>query len=172
MREAEAALRALLRERHRLGASAPDDFAIQDQVRLLALQQEAVRSMTWLTGGLAAVAMLVGGAGILALMLLSVKERTAEIGLRMAVGARPRDVLVQFLGEAALLSMGGWLVGTAAAAVGGVAVALATEWKVAFPAEAALASFSMALLIGLGFGALPARKAALVPPIQALATER
>ncbi len=170
MREAEAALRDLLRERHRLLPAAPDDFDIQDQVRMLARQQEAVASLTLLTAGLAAVAMLVGGAGILALMFLSVKERTAEIGLRMAVGARPVDVLTQFLGEAAILALGGWVAGTAAAGMGGLAVALWTEWKVAVPAGAALASLLMALVTGLGFGALPARKAALLPPIQALRT--
>jgi putative ABC transport system permease protein len=139
-------------------------------VRLLAMQQEAVESLTWLTAGLAAVAMFVGGAGIFALMYLSVKERTAEIGLRMAVGARPRDVLLQFLGEATLLAVGGWLLGSAAATLGGIAVALGTEWKVALPEGAALASFLMALVTGLGFGALPARKAARLPPIQALGT--
>jgi putative ABC transport system permease protein len=170
MPEAEAALRHLLRERHRLGPASPDDFAIQDQVRLLARQQEAVASLTLLTAGLAAVSLVVGGAGILALMLLSVKERTAEIGLRMAVGARPVDVLVQFLGEATLLSLGGWAAGMGAALLGGMGVALGTEWKIALPAEAALASFSMAVVTGVGFGALPARKAARLPPIQALAT--
>ena len=170
MRDAEAALRELLRERHRLAKGAPDDFAVQDQVKLLAMQQAAVEGLTLLTAGLAGVSMLVGGAGILALMFLSVKERTAEIGLRMAVGARPVDVLVQFLGEAALLALSGWTAGTAVAVLGGIALAMATEWKVALPAEAALASFLMALVTGVGAGALPARKASLLPPIQALAT--
>jgi putative ABC transport system permease protein len=170
MRQAEVAMRDLLRERHRLAPGAPDDFQVQDQVRLLAMQQEAVESLTWLTAGLAAVAMFVGGAGIFALMYLSVKERTAEIGLRMAVGARPRDVLRQFLGEATLLAVGGWLLGSAAATLGGIAVAVGTEWKVALPEGAALASFLMVLVTGLGFGALPARKAARLPPIQALGT--
>jgi putative ABC transport system permease protein len=170
MRDAEAALRELLRERHRLAKGAPDDFAVQDQVKLLAMQQAAVEGLTLLTAGLAGVSMLVGGAGILALMFLSVKERTAEIGLRMAVGARPVDVLVQFLGEAALLALSGWTAGTAVAVLGGIALAMATAWKVALPAEAALASFLMALVTGVGAGALPARKASLLPPIQALAT--
>ena len=170
MRDAEAALRELLRERHRLANGAPDDFAVQDQVKLLAMQQAAVEGLTLLTAGLAGVSMLVGGAGILALMFLSVKERTAEIGLRMAVGARPVDVLVQFLGEAALLALSGWTAGTAVAVLGGIALAMGTEWKVALPAEAALASFLMALVTGVGAGALPARKASLLPPIQALAT--
>jgi putative ABC transport system permease protein len=170
MAEAQAALRDLLRERHQLGNAAADDFSIQDQLRVLAMQQQAVESITLLTAGLAAVSMLVGGAGILALMFLSVKERTAEIGLRMAVGARPRDVLFQFLGEATLLAVGGWLLGATAAAAGGMAVAMGTQWRVAWPPGAALASLVMALSTGLGFGALPARKAARLPPIQALAT--
>jgi len=168
MDAAAAAVRATLRERHRLAPGADDDFQVQDQARLLALQQAAVRSLTWLTAGLAGVSLLVGGAGIFALMYLSVKERTAEIGLRMAVGAQPRDVLVQFLGEATVLAVGGWLLGAAVAVLGGVGVALGTEWTVAFPAGAALASFLMALVTGLGFGALPARAAARLPPIQAL----
>jgi putative ABC transport system permease protein len=170
MREAETAVREVLRERHRLARGAPEDFTVQDQVRLLVMQQQAVESLTLLTAGLSGVAIAVGGAGILALMLLSVKERTAEIGLRMAVGARPVDVLVQFLGEATLLAVGGWVAGAAAAVAGGVAVALATEWKVALPAGATLASLLMVLVTGLGFGALPARKAARMPPIQALGT--
>jgi putative ABC transport system permease protein len=170
MGEAEAAMRGVLRERHRILDAAPDDFQIQDQVRLLAMQQEAVEALTLLTAGLAGVSMLVGGAGIFALMFLSVKERTAEIGLRMAVGARPRDVLVQFLAEATVLAVGGWLLGSLAAVLGGMGVALGTEWKVGFPKGAALASFLMALVTGLGFGAFPARKAARMPPIQALGT--
>jgi putative ABC transport system permease protein len=168
MQEAEASLRVLLRERHRLLAGGSDDFDIQDQVKLLAMQQDVVESLTRLTGGLGAVSLLVGGAGILGLMYLSVKERTAEIGLRMAVGARPTDVLVQFLGEATLLAVGGWIVGAAVAGIGGIAVMLGTEWRVAPPVGAVLASFLMTLVTGLGFGALPARKAALLPPIQAL----
>jgi putative ABC transport system permease protein len=170
MRDAETELRDLLRERHRLVGSAPDDFAVQDQAKLLGMQQAAVESLTFLTAGLAGVSMLVGGAGILALMFLSVKERTAEIGLRMAVGARPVDVLVQFLGEAALLAVGGWAAGTLLAAVGGVALAVGTEWKVALPAGAILASFLLALVTGVGAGALPARKASLVPPVRALSS--
>lgn len=170
MRDAEVAVRELLRERHRLAPGAPDDFAVQDQGRLLAMQQAAVEGLTLLTAGLAGVSMLVGGAGILALMFLSVKERTAEIGLRMAVGARPVDVLAQFLGEAALLALGGWSAGTAVALLGGMVLAMGTEWTVAFPAEAALGSFLMAVVTGMGAGALPARKASRLPPVQALAT--
>jgi putative ABC transport system permease protein len=168
MRDVAAEVRDVLRERHRLRPDASDDFSVQDQVKVLAMQQDAIALMTLLTAGLAAVAMVVGGSGILALMWLSVKERTAEIGLRMAVGARPVDVLAQFLGEATLLALGGWAAGAVVALGGGVVVALGTEWKVGFPAAAAAASLGVALATGLGFGALPARKAALLPPIQAL----
>lgn len=170
MQAAEAEIGALLRERHRLDGK-PDDFAIQNKASLLAAQKETAESLTLLTSGLAAIALLVGGAGILALMLLSVKERTGEIGLRRAVGARPRDILLQFLTEATVLALGGWVVGVAAGALGAGAVAFTTEWKVGLPLEALLASLAMASVTGLGFGAFPARKAARMEPIQALSAE-
>jgi putative ABC transport system permease protein len=172
MDAAQAEIGALLRERHRRrGAALADDFAIQDKTKLLASQREAVATLTLFTAGLSGLALLVGGTGILALMLLSVKERTGEIGLRLAVGARPRDILVQFLAEATALALGGWLAGVAVAALGTVGLALGTSWKVAVPVGALLASLAMALITGLGFGAVPARRASLLPPIRALGTE-
>jgi putative ABC transport system permease protein len=122
-----------------------------------------------LTVGLAAAALLVGGTGILALMLLSVKERTTEIGLRVAVGARPRDILVQFLAEATALALGGWVAGAALGALVATAVARATEWTVGPPLAAGVASLGLTIVLGLCFGAVPARRAALLPPVQALA---
>jgi putative ABC transport system permease protein len=171
MDDAEAAIGALLRDRHARAGRDGDDFAVQNRAKFLSMQQEALRSLTLFTAGLSAVALLVGGTGILALMLLSVKERTGEIGLRMAVGARPRDILLQFLAEATALALGGWLAGVAVGALGAGAVAFGTDWKIALPLEALLASLAMASATGLGFGAFPARKAARLPPIQALATE-
>lgn len=172
MDEVQAEIGTLLRDRHRLErAHKPDDFAIQNKAKLLASQRQTVAMLALFTTGLAALALLVGGTGILALMLTAVKERTGEIGLRMAVGARPRDILAQFLAEAAALALGGWSAGAAAGALGAGAIALGTEWKVGLPLEAFLASLAMALLLGLGFGAFPARKASLLPPIEALATE-
>lgn len=171
MEEAEVAITELLRDRHRLGPEKPDDFAVQNRTQLLAAQRETVASLTLLTSGLAALALLVGGAGILALMLLSVRERTGEIGLRRAVGARPRDILLQFLAEATVLALGGWLIGSVTGALGALAVAFATDWKVGLPLGALLASLTMALVTGIGFGAFPARKAALLPPIQALSRD-
>jgi putative ABC transport system permease protein len=169
MEEGEDEIRRLLRERHRAAAEGrPDDFAIQNQAKVLSLQRETAESLTLLGTGLAAVALLMGGTGILALMLLSVKERTGEIGLRMAVGARPRDVLSQFLIEASLLALGGWLVGVTLGGLGVGVVAYGTEWNIGVPGEAIVASLIMAVVTGLGFGALPARKASRLPPIQSL----
>src|SRR5262249_25180311 len=136
-----------------------------------ALQQKTANSLRVMTTGLAALALLLGGTGILALMLMSVKERRSEIGLRTAVGARPQDILVQFLLEATVLALTGWVAGLAVAALAAVGVALATTWKVGMSVAALLFSFGMALTIGLGFGALPARKASLIPPMEALLAE-
>jgi putative ABC transport system permease protein len=153
------------------GATRRDDFEIQNVTRFLVIQKQAADSLQLLTTGLGALALVVGGTGILALMLLAVRERTGEIGLRMAVGARPRDVLVQFLFEATLLALGGWIVGVALAACGAALVRVATAWPIAPPVDALLASLGMALIIGVGFGAYPARTASRLPPIDALRTE-
>lgn len=172
MEEARAAIGDLLRERHRLGERGrPDDFAIQDRTRVLASRRETVETLTLFTGGLSALALFLGGVGILALLLLSLRERRGEIGLRMAVGARPRDVLLQFLAEAAALSLGGWLAGAAGAAAGIAALALGTSWEVALPLRALLVSLALVLATGLGFGAYPARRASLLPPVRALAAD-
>jgi putative ABC transport system permease protein len=169
MTDAETEMGAVLREDHRLGGEGqPDDFEIQNAARMFALQQKTADSLRLLTTGLGALALLVGGTGILALMLMSVKERTSEIGLRMAVGARPQDILVQFLLEATVLTLAGWVAGLGVGALGAVVVALATTWKVGLPVAALLSSFGMALTMGIGFGALPARKASLIPPMEAL----
>jgi putative ABC transport system permease protein len=104
-------------------------------------------------------------------MLLAVKERTGEIGLRMAVGARPRDIFLQFLFEATLLAIGGWTSGIIVGVAGAAVVAFSTTWKIAAPWEALAVSLGATLAIGIGFGALPARRASLIPPIQALRTE-
>jgi putative ABC transport system permease protein len=172
MDAATAQIGELLKIRHRLALQGKaDDFSIQNPAKTLAMQKQAADSLGLLTDGLAAGSLVVGGVGILAIMLMSVKERTGEIGLRMAVGARPRDILTQFLLEAALLSLGGWLVGMALGAVGGIAIAFVTSWKIAAPGQAILASLAMAVTTGLGFGAYPARRASMLPPIQALQVE-
>jgi putative ABC transport system permease protein len=171
MADAEQEIAAVLRDRHQLELDEPSDFEVQNATTFLALQQETAATLRQLTTGVAAVALVVGGTGILALMLLSVKERTDEIGLRMAVGAQPRDILVQFLFEATVLALGGWISGIVLGLTGSTAVAMSTSWKVAVPWSMLLLSLGMAMTIGLGFGAFPARRASLIPPIQALRTE-
>jgi putative ABC transport system permease protein len=171
MADAEREISAALRDRHRVGPEEQPDFEVQNATSFLALQQETAGTLRRLTTGIAAVALIVGGTGILALMLLSVRERTAEIGLRMAVGARPRDILVQFLFEATLLALGGWTAGIVLGGAGATVVALSTTWTIDVPWDALLVSLAMAMTIGLGFGAFPARRASLIPPMQALRTE-
>jgi putative ABC transport system permease protein len=168
MDEAERDIEGLLRERHRLTDGRPDDFAVQNQARLLAMQRRTAESLTLLTGGLAGVSLLVAGTGILALMLLSVKERTCEIGLRMAVGARPGDILAQFLFEATMLALGGWTAGAVLAVLGAAAVTLGTRWTIGLPAGPVAATLLTAVVTGVGFGAFPARKAARLPAVEAL----
>jgi putative ABC transport system permease protein len=169
---AAAQIGDLLRFRHRLEQQGkPDDFSVQNPAKTLAMQKQIADSLNLLSTSMGGGALVVGGIGILAIMLMSVKERTSEIGLRMAVGARPRDILAQFLLEATLLSLGGWLVGIALSALGATGVALGTSWKIAVPVKAVLASLAMATVTGLGFGAYPARKASMLPPIQALLVE-
>jgi putative ABC transport system permease protein len=172
MNAAENGIVQILRVRHRLEPGGkPDDFSIQNKTRTLAAQQKIADSLTTLGLGLAGISLIVGGVGILALMLMSVRERTSEIGLRMAVGARPADILVQFLAEATMLALGGWLAGFIAGLLGAAIVVLAAHWKVAVSLSMLLASLGIVVIAGIGFGTYPARKASLIPPIRALQVE-
>ena len=165
-------IQELLRERHRLNRlSKPDDFTIQNQLIALQAEEETSASFTALIAGIAAISLFVGGIGILAVMLMSVRERTNEIGLRMATGARPRDILVQFLSEAMLLGMMGGLTGAAVGLVGSWGVGLWTSWQTTVSTESILFSLVFALTVGLFFGVYPARRASLLDPIEALRAE-
>jgi putative ABC transport system permease protein len=172
MATTESDMAQLLRVRHHLEQGGrPDDFAIQNKTKALAMQGQIADYLTRLALGLAGVSLFVGGIGILALMSMSVKERTGEIGLRMAVGARAGDILLQFLAEAALLATGGWLAGLLVGLLAAAMVALLARWSVAVSPEMLLVSLATVLVAGLGFGIWPARKASLVPPIRALQME-
>jgi putative ABC transport system permease protein len=172
MDEVRMEMAELLRDRHRLQqGNKPDDFEIQDKTQVLGRRKQLAKSLTVLATTLAAASLVVGGAGILALMLMSVKERTAEIGLRMAVGARSRDILIQFLLEATSIAAGGWLAGMALGTIGTIILTKATSWQTNISPKLVLATLGVMAVNGLGFGAYPARKASLVPPIQALRTE-
>ena len=161
----------LLRERHRVTEGRPDTFTIQNQKTLLRAERDAARSMTLLIGAVANIALLVGGVGILAVMLMSVRERTREIGLRRALGARPRDIRMQFLVEALLMAATGGVVGVITGIAATHAAAVFGAWKplISWPATALALAFSMA--VGVVVGIYPAHRASRLDPIQALKAE-
>lgn len=172
MRAAESEIRELLRERHRLADPAkPDDFTIQNQSDLLEAERETAETFTMLTGSIAAVSLLVGGIGILAIMLMAVRERTNEIGLRMAVGASRKDILVQFLFEAAALGLGGGAAGATVGIAAAFLVSALTRWAISISLSSVVLAFGFSLIIGLFFGVYPARKASRLNPIEALRSE-
>ncbi|HEX5746565.1 MAG TPA: ABC transporter permease [Archangium sp.] len=161
----------LLRERHRLGENTPDDFDVRDLSELANSRQQSTETLSLLLASIAAVSLVVGGIGIMNIMLVSVTERTREIGVRVAVGARPRDILAQFLIEALTLALLGGLIG---AAVGlGVARVLANQfqWPLLIRPEVILIALGFSALVGVGFGLYPARKASQLDPIDALRYE-
>ncbi|HIQ20587.1 MAG TPA: FtsX-like permease family protein [Planctomycetes bacterium] len=168
--QAEREIRQLLRQRHRLGDGA-DDFTIQNQATLLATEREAARSMTLLVGSVAGISLVVGGVGILAVMLISVRERTAEVGLRRAVGATRGDIRLQFLIESVLLAGAGGVTGVAGGVMAAEAVSRLGYWYTVVSWPAAAAAFVFSLALGLLFGIYPAARAAALEPIEALRSE-
>jgi putative ABC transport system permease protein len=169
---AQEEVRLVLRERHRLDRrDKPDDFTIQSQVDLLQAAEETSRSLTLLTAGIAGVSLLVGGIGILAVMLMSVRERRNEIGLRRAVGAARKDIRIQFLFEAGLLAFGGGTAGAILGILGSLAAGLAANWPTSISFASVLLAFGFSVLVGLFFGVVPARRAARLNPVVALRSE-
>lgn len=172
MNRAEREMRNVLRERHRLDVGdRPDDFTIQNQVTALEAEQQTTASFTLMVAGIAAISLLVGGIGILAVMLIAVRERTPEIGLRMAVGARPRDILVQFLSEALILGLAGGATGIVLGLAGALVVSWTTRWSTVVPVGFVALALLFSVSVGLFFGVYPARRAALLFPIDALRAE-
>jgi len=171
MTEAEAQVRTLLRERHRLQPYQDDDFWIRNLSEVLQTQEESSKVMTYLLAAIASVSLLVGGIGIMNIMLVSVTERTREIGLRMAVGARARDILTQFLVEAVTLSLIGGIIGIAVGIGSSNAISYLAEWHTILTPESVVLAFGFAAAIGIFFGFYPARKASRLDPIEALRYE-
>ena len=171
MKVAEDNIRDLLRQRHRLQPGQDDDFSIRNLTEMLAAQEESSRVMTLLLAAVAGVSLIVGGIGIMNIMLVSVTERTREIGLRMAVGARGRDILWQFLIEAMTLSLIGGAIGVAVGALATWGVAEFADWQVALSAQSVLLAVGFSAAVGVFFGFYPARRAASLLPIQALRYE-
>jgi putative ABC transport system permease protein len=171
MAGAESELRALLRQRHRLQPGAEEDFTLRNLSEVLAAREESSRIMALLLAAVASVSLLVGGIGIMNIMLVSVTERTREIGLRMAVGARGRDILAQFLVEAVTLALIGGLLGILVGVGGSYAIGHFADWRTELNAQAILLAVSFAAAVGVFFGFYPARKASLLLPIEALRYE-
>jgi len=168
---AASQIQDLLRQRHRLQPYDDDDFTIRDPLETVQAQQEAARVMAYLLAAIAAVSLLVGGIGIMNVMLVSVTERTREIGLRMAVGARQRDILIQFLGEALVLSLVGGAIGVGVGLGSSTAISHFADWRTLIAIDAIVVAFCSSAAVGIVFGLYPARKAARLDPIEALRYE-
>jgi putative ABC transport system permease protein len=168
---AQQEIGGIMRESHRLGDAADDDFTVRNQTELAEAAQGATKVMTYLLAAIASVSLVVGGIGIMNIMLVSVTERTREIGIRMAIGARGSDVLTQFLVESVVMSILGGIVGLAVGAGGSMLLAKLTGWSTSTPLSAAGIAIGFSAIVGVFFGYYPARKAAGLEPIQALRYE-
>ena len=168
---AQESIDALLRDRHQLRSNEDDDFQIRNLAEIASAQEEGTKTMTTLLASVAAVSLLVGGIGIMNIMLVSVTERTREIGVRMALGAKPRHVLAQFLIEALVLSIAGGIIGIAVGV--GLAMLLGKrfDWPVLFQPQVILVAAGFSGLVGIVFGLYPARVASELDPIDALRHE-
>ena len=171
LKEVQQNIRDLLRQRHRLQPGQDDDFGIRSAAEMVQTKDEQAQLMTKLLMSIASVSLLVGGIGIMNIMLVSVTERTREIGLRMAVGARGRDILTQFLVEALTVAMIGGGIGVVAGLGASYALAYLGNWRTVISPSAILLAFTFSGFIGIFFGFYPARKAAGLNPIDALRYE-
>jgi putative ABC transport system permease protein len=161
----------LLRQRHRINRGQDDDFSIRNLSEMLAVAEASTRIMSLLLGAIASVSLLVGGIGIMNIMLVSVTERTREIGIRMAVGARERDILLQFLIEAIVLAVTGGSIGILLGVGGSALISRFAGWSTIVNPGAVLLAFGFSAAIGIFFGFYPARKASRLDPIEALRHE-
>ncbi|MDT3734816.1 MAG: ABC transporter permease [Denitratisoma sp.] len=164
----EKSIEALLRQRHRLRDSADNDFTLRNLTAVADTAAETTRVMSLLLGAIASVSLLVGGIGIMNIMLVSVTERTREIGIRMAIGARERDILAQFLLEAIIISVIGCAIGLFLGVGGALLVNQLAKMTVVVSGSSVLTAFAVAAGVGIFFGFYPARKAARLDPIEAL----
>ena len=168
---AQREIASILRDRHHLASATEDDFAIRNLTEIANAQQQGTNALTGLLAAIAVVSLIVGGIGIMNIMLVSVTERTREIGVRMAVGAKPWHVLLQFMVEATSLSMAGGFIGIAVGLVAARLVAGRFGWHFTARPDMMLLSFGFSALVGIAFGLYPARKASRLDPIEALRFE-
>ncbi len=171
MNQAIEEVKELLRERHRILPGGDDDFTIRNLTEVFAAQETSAQVMSILLGAIASVSLIVGGIGIMNIMLVSVTERTREIGLRLAVGAKRGDILSQFLVEAVTLSVLGGIIGIAVGLTASLLISHFAQWSTQVSMLSILTSFLFSALVGVFFGYYPARKAAYLNPIEALRYE-
>ncbi|PYU23128.1 MAG: multidrug ABC transporter substrate-binding protein [Acidobacteria bacterium] len=171
IRPAEQQITSLLRERHHLRADEEEDFNLRHPAEIASARAESQRIMTILLASIASVSLLVGGIGIMNIMLVSVTERTREIGLRLAIGANEGDVRMQFLGEATLLSLLGGAIGVIIGVVGSLAISRTLRWPTRIPIQALVVAVLFSAAVGVFFGFYPAYKASHLDPIEALRYE-
>ena len=168
---AQIEIQQILRDTHGLSGNAPDDFTVRDQSELAEAAKSTTQIMTLLLAAIASISLLVGGIGIMNIMLVSVTERTREIGLRLALGAHDSDVMVQFLVESVVMSLAGGLTGVAIGYAGSRAIASATGWSTVVSLPTVLLALGFAGAVGIFFGLYPAQRAAALDPIEALRYE-
>ena len=172
MNLAESEIESLLRKRHKLDIrNKENDFTIDNKLNAMNAEKESSQMFTWLIVGIAGISLLVGGVGVLAVMLLSIRERTGEIGLRISVGARRKDIVWQFLSEASMLGISGGMTGVAAGLLISRIIGATTQWQTYISIDSILFSVVFSISIGLFFGVFPALKAARLDPILALQKE-
>jgi putative ABC transport system permease protein len=168
MKNVESQINDLLRQRHRIQPKQDNDFSVRNLTEIAASAEQSARVMSLLLGAIASISLIVGGIGIMNIMLVSVTERTREIGIRIAVGAKGRDILLQFLIESLVLSLIGGIMGIGIGIAGTLVLARFTQWPTLFSINAILLAFLFAGSVGVFFGFYPARKASMLNPIEAL----
>jgi putative ABC transport system permease protein len=171
MKDVENQINDLLRQRHHIQPKQDNDFSVRNLTEIMSTAEQSANVMRYLLFAIALISLIVGGIGIMNIMLVSVTERTREIGIRIAVGAKGRDILLQFLIESLVLSLAGGTLGIAIGIAGTLILSSFTQWPTLFSIEAILLAFLFSSLVGIFFGFYPARKASLLNPIEALRYE-
>jgi putative ABC transport system permease protein len=171
LKEAETQITDLLKQRHRIQPNQDNDFSVRNLTEVMSSAEQSANVMSLLLGAIASISLIVGGIGIMNIMLVSVTERTREIGIRIAVGAKSRDILLQFLIESLVLSLLGGTLGIGIGVAGTAVLSTFTQWPILFSIKAILLAFLFSGSVGVFFGFYPARKASLLNPIEALRYE-